>query len=206
MRLLLVDDHPLITLGFGKLIDERPGWRLFNASNAAAGIEQFCEQVPDVTILGFNSADNAKFDLLQRILELGGDARLLVLGDVEDAALAARVLRAGAKGFAAKNDLPQALILAIETVQQGGTWLSASLIQDVAHLRSRGTQADCCLTPREEEILRRLAYGESMNELSWSLDVSYKTISKDCASLRERLGAKTLPEMVRIGLQRRLIS
>jgi two-component system, NarL family, invasion response regulator UvrY len=206
VRLLLIDDHPLVAYGMKVLLADRNGWELRHTMTVAGSEAMFDEFAPDVAIIDVNLPDGSGLELLANLKSKHEKAKFIILTLEDEPMTAARALNAGALAFVSKSDPPSAVLEAIETVQQGGIWLPHRLLQEVAHLRSRDPDAQLGLSNRELEILRSLAHGQSMSELAFQLDLSYKTISKDVANLRERLGAKSLPELVRIGMNRKLIA
>ncbi len=205
MKILHIDTHPLIVRGLSFLLAERLEFEHFHAADAASGTAIFKKEQPDLTLTEITLSDGDGLELITRLRASRPTARFIVLTFDDDPVSAAKALAAGAIGFVPKAEPLVAVLEAVDTVMRGKPWLPSRVIQDVARLRSSDRLSGFELTKRELAILNSLAYGESMNELAFKLGVSYKTIANDCASLRERFEAKSLPELVRIALQKRLI-
>lgn len=201
LKILLIDDHPLIAQAISSLLSGRAGIEFLHAATAADGEALFIGNAIDVALIDLNLPDANGLDLVKRFREGNPDARLIVLTFEEDAAMAAKAFNAGAMGFIGKSSSPELVIEAIDTVCDGRSWLAPQMMQEVALLRVSGFP----LSERERLILNRLAYGANLTQLAFELGVSYNTISKDCTNLRERLGAQSLPELVRIGMSKKLI-
>ncbi len=201
MQILLIDDHPLIAQAMTSLLSGRAGVEFLHAATASDGETLFMRNAIDLAVIDLNLPDASGLYLIQRFREAKPDARIIVLTFDEDAATAAKAFNAGAMGFVGKSSSPELFVEAMDAVCKGQSWLSPQLMQDVAILRVSGN----LLSERERLILNRLAYGASLNQLAFELGVSYNTISKDCTNLRERLGAQSLPELVRIGISKKLI-
>ena len=115
--------------------------------------------------------------------------------------VAARALKAGAKGYIAKNDDPALFADAIKTVANGGRYLHPEMAERIAFLRADPSpDAVSNLSPRELEILRLLGAGRSMAEIASLLNVSYKTTANNCTQLKQKLGAHTTLELLRIAI------
>jgi len=206
LRILLVDKHPLIASSIAALISVREGWHFKSVFSAKVGIAELEEFAPDIAIIEIHLSDDPGLELLKQASTWPHRTRCMVLTSSNDPVVAAIALDLGAKAFVSKSDDPQRLLEAIDTIAEGGTWLPQDLVQDVARLRMNTDGKTCRLNKREFKILRSLAHGETMGEMAYRLGVSYRTVSNDCATLRDKLGAKSLPELVRIAMQRKILS
>jgi two-component system, NarL family, invasion response regulator UvrY len=205
LRILLVDKHPLIANGFAALISPYEGWELKSASTVEAGAELLRSFAPDIAVLDFDLGGGSGLELLQLATSWPSQTRCIIFTSGNDPVIAGIALEAGAKAFVSKSDDPERLIEAIEVISEGGTWLPPCLVQDVARLRTSIDGRNRGLSDREFEVLRSLAHGETMGEMAFRLGVSYRTVSNDCAILREKLDAKSLPELIRIAMSRKIL-
>ena len=120
------------------------------------------------------------------------------------ATVAARAIEAGAKGYIAKNDDPTLFADAVKTVANGGRYLHPDMARRIAFLRADPSpDALSNLSARELEILRLLAAGRTMAQIADLLDVSYKTIANNCTQLKQKLGARSAMDLMRIAIDPR---
>lgn len=201
LQVLLIDDHPLIAQAISSLLSGRAGIELLYAATAADGEALFFGNAIDVAVIDLNLPDATGLELVQRFRAAKPEARLIVLTFDEDVVTAAKAFNGGATGFIGKSSSPDLFVEAFDAVCEGRSWLAPEMMHDVALMRVSGFP----LSERERLILNRLAYGASLNQLAFELGVSYNTVSKLCTNLRETLGAQSLPELVRIGISKKLI-
>ncbi|HEY1888038.1 MAG TPA: response regulator transcription factor, partial [Roseiarcus sp.] len=176
MRVLIVDDHPIIVSGCRSLLEGEPDIEIIEAQDGAAGFGAFFSERPDVGVIDINLPGYSGLELLRRILEREPEARLVIFSMNDDPTVAARAIEAGAKGYIAKNDDPTLFADAIKTVANGGRYLHPEMARRIAFLRADpGPDALSNLSPRELEILRLLAAGRTMAQIADLLNVSYKT-------------------------------
>ena len=133
------------------------------------------------------------------------DARIIIFSMNDDPVFAARAIEAGAKGYIAKNDDPLLLPEAVRRVAQGGGYLHPDMAREVAFLRARSNASRISdLSARELEILRLLAQGKTMAEIADVLRVSYKTVANNCTQLRQKVGARSAMDLMRIAIDSKL--
>ncbi len=204
LRVLIVDDHPIIASGCRALLDG-PSVEVYEASDARAGYAAYLARKPDVAIIDINLPGFSGLELLRRILLREPDARLVIFSMNDDPVIAARAIEAGAKGYIAKNDDPTLFAEAVKTVAGGGTYLHPAMARQIAFLRA-GSNATMIsdLSARELEILRLIAAGRTMAQIADALNVSYKTIANNCTQLKHKLGARTAMDLMRIALDAKL--
>ena len=205
LRVLIVDDHPIIASGCRALLETGPGGEVFEACDGHAGLAAFLARKPDVAIIDINLPDFSGLELLHRILERDPGARLIIFSMNDDPVIAARAIESGAKGYIAKNDDPTLFADAVRTVADGGVYLHPAMARQIAFLRAGSNAAMVSsLGARELEILRLIAGGRTMAEIAGALNVSYKTIANNCTQLKHKLGARTTMDLMRIALDAKL--
>ncbi len=207
MKVLIVDDHPIVVSGCRALLSA-DGIDMVAAGDAAEAGRLYAETAPDVAVIDINLPDESGFDLTRRLVAADPNARILVFSMNDDPIYAARALDCGALGYVSKNDDPEHFRRAIDEVAVGGSYLPPGMADKVAALRAAGAASPSPsegLTVREVEILRLLAKGRSMSEIAGLVAVSYKTVAGQCASMRVKLGARTQMELVRIAVEQRLV-
>jgi DNA-binding NarL/FixJ family response regulator len=205
LKVLIVDDHPIVVSGLVALLSDEEGVEVLSSGTAEQGRRLFADSKPDVTVIDINLPDVSGFDLTRQILALNARARVLIFTMNDDPMLAVQALDCGARGFVSKNDDPSLFRDAIAEVGKGNIWLPADIAQEVALLRAGLPDGGARLSERELDILRLLSRGKSMSEIASLIDVSYKTVASDCATIRAKLNARTPVEMVRIAVETKLI-
>ncbi|MCW2317191.1 DNA-binding NarL/FixJ family response regulator [Rhodoblastus acidophilus] len=199
MRVLIVDDHPVVVSGCKALLAAEPGAEIFAAGDAETGFAAFCAHQPDVCVLDINLPGLSGFDLAQRILKHDPEAKLVVFSMNDDPAFAARAIQAGARGYIAKNDDPLLFLPALKRVCAGETWLPAELARKMAFARAQSPLSS--LSAREVEILRLLAAGDDIGGIADKLGVSAKTIANNCTALKAKLGARSSMDLMRAAIE-----
>jgi two-component system, NarL family, invasion response regulator UvrY len=205
LRVLVVDDHPIVISGCRALLEADPRVEVFEAQDGASGFAAFFDRGPDVAVIDINLPGHSGLELLRRILERAPEARLIVFSMNDDPVVAARAIEAGAKGYIAKNDDPALFAEAVRAVADGGLYLHPEMARQIAFLRA-GANANAIsgLSPRELEILRLLAAGRTMTQIADLLNVSYKTVANNCTQLKQKLGARSAMDLMRIALGARI--
>jgi DNA-binding NarL/FixJ family response regulator len=205
LRVLIVDDHPIIASGCRALLETGPSVEVYEASDASAGFVSFFARRPDVAIIDINLPGYSGLELLRRILQREPEARLIIFSMNDDPVIAARAIETGAKGYIAKNDDPALFADAVRTVANGGTYLHPAMARQIAFLRAGANPTMVSsLSARELEILRLIAAGRTMAQIADALSVSYKTIANNCTQMKHKLGARTAMDLMRIALDAKL--
>jgi DNA-binding NarL/FixJ family response regulator len=201
MRVLIVDDHPIVTSGLRALLAGDPEIVILEASDAESGERTFVTEQPDVCVLDINLPSVSGFELARRILGHAGSARIIMFSMNDDPIFAVRAIEAGAKGYVSKSGDPWDLVEAIREVGKGGTYLPSTIARNIAFAGPSFAQSPLAkLTSREIEILHLLSKGKSLSEIAWQVHVSYKTIANTSSMMRQKLGVRTSAELVRLAI------
>jgi two-component system invasion response regulator UvrY len=201
MRVLIVDDHPIVTSGFRALLAGDAEIVILEASDAESGERTFVAEQPDVCVLDINLPGVSGFELARRILTHAASARIIMFSMNDDPIFAVRAIEAGAKGYVSKSGDPWDLVEAIREVGKGGTYLPSTIARNIAFAGPSFAQSPLAkLTSREIEILRLLSKGKSLSEIAWQVHVSYKTIANTSSIMRQKLGVRTSAELVRLAI------
>jgi DNA-binding NarL/FixJ family response regulator len=202
MRVLIVDDHPIVASGCRALFAGDPEMVILEASDAESGEQAFVTEQPDVSVLDINLPTVSGFELARRILTRLASARIIMFSMNDDPIFAARAIEIGAKGYVSKSGDPCDLVEAIREVGNGGTYLPPAIAQSIAFAGPSLTQNPLSkLTSREIEILRLLSAGKSLSEIAWLVHSSYKTIANTSSIMRQKLGVRTSAELVRLAIE-----
>jgi DNA-binding NarL/FixJ family response regulator len=206
MRVLIVDDHPIVASGCRALFAGDADIVILEASDAEAGEHVFAEEQPDVSVLDINLPTVSGFELARRMLARDAASRIIMFSMNDDSIFAARAIEIGAKGYVSKAGDPCDLVEAIREVGNGGVYLPAAIARSVAFAGPAAAQNPLSkLTSREIEILRLLSTGKSLTEIAWLVHSSYKTIANTSSIIRQKLGLRSSSELVRFAIESRLV-
>src|SRR5216684_643602 len=202
MRVLIVDDHPIVASGCRALLAGEPEIVILEASDAESGERVFVTEHPDICVLDINLPTVSGFELARRILARDASARLIMFSMNDDPIFAARAIEIGAKGYVSKTGDPQDLVEAIREVGSGGVYLPPAIARSIAFAGPAFAQSPLAkLTSREMEILRLLSAGKSLAEIAWLVHSSYKTVANTSSIMRQKLGVRTSAELVRLAIE-----
>jgi two-component system, NarL family, invasion response regulator UvrY len=203
MRVLIVDDHPIVASGCRALLAGEGEILLLEASDAESGERAFANEHPDISVIDINLPTVSGFELARRILSRDAEARIIMFSMNDDPIFAARAIEIGAKGYVSKSGDPHDLVEAIRQVGKGGTYLPTAIARSIAFAGPGFAQSPLSkLTPREMEILRLLGAGKSLSEIAWLVHASYKTVANTSSIMRQKLGVRTSAELVRLAIER----
>ncbi|MGC2774889.1 MAG: response regulator transcription factor [Bradyrhizobium sp.] len=203
-RVLLVDDHPVVITACRWLLNEVGIASLTEAHDAESGYEAFVRDRPDAAVIDLRLQGNelGGIGLIERMRSHDPRARILVFSMLTDPRIVRSAIDAGASGYLLKDAPPHELPKALEQVRAGGTYLDPQLATRIALLRkeSDGT-SPTSLTPRERQALALLAEAKSYQAIADHLGISYKTVINLTYRLRQKLGARSLPDLVRLAVE-----
>ena len=201
IRILSVDDHPLLREGIAMLIENQPDMDLVaQAATGREAIQQFREHRPDVTLMDLRLPDMSGIDALIAIRTESPDACVVMLtmfeGDVE----IQRALEAGARGYLLKTTPAKELVEVIRQTHAGKKRIPAEV---AAHLAEH--IGDDPLTAREVEVLKHLAEGNRNKDIGERLFISEETVKVHIKHIMEKLGANDRTQAVSIAVRRGII-
>ncbi len=201
IRILLVDDHPLLRQGIASILADQEDMRLVaQASNGREAIHQFRAHVPDVTLMDLQMPEMNGIDAITAIRGEFPDARFIVLttytGDVQ----VLRALKAGARAYLLKNLLHKDLLEAIRAVHAGKKALSPDASYELAEHAT-----DDPLTPGEVQVLRLIAGGNANKQIAAQLSITEETVKGRVKNILSKLGANDRTHAAMIGLKRGII-
>lgn len=206
MRVLIVDDHPIVASGCRALLAGDGEIDILEAADADSGEAVFAAEQPDICVLDINLPGVSGFELARRILTRDAAARLIMFSMNDDPIFAARAIDTGAKGYVSKSGDPGDLIEAIREVGKGGVYLPPAIARSIAFAGPRIAESQLGkLTAREIEILRLLGAGKSLTEIAFLVNASYKTIANTSSLMRQKLGVRSSSELVRLAIENKLV-
>ena len=201
IRVLAVDDHPLLREGIAALIATEEDIELIGeASNGREALDLFRKFHPDITLMDLQMPEMNGIDAIGAIRGEFPDARIIVLttqpGDVQ----VSRALKAGARAYLLKGMLRKELLDTIRAVHAGQRRLSPEIAAEIAEHATDGA-----LTPREIEVLRLVAAGNANKEIGARLSLTEVTVKSHVKNVLAKLGANDRTHAVTIALKRGII-
>src|SRR5678816_1573690 len=201
IRILAVDDHPVLREGIAALIaDETDMTLVAQAANGREAIQQFRTHRPDVTLMDLQMPEMNGIDALIAIRTEFHDAKIIVLTTYEGDAHILRALKAGAQGYLLKNTLHAELLQTIRSVHAGKRGLSPEVSFQIAQHVS-----DQSLTPAELAVLRLIAAGNANKQIGDQLGITEDTVKGRVKSILAKLDANDRTHAAIIGLKRGII-
>jgi DNA-binding NarL/FixJ family response regulator len=207
IRVLLVDDHPVVRAGYGRLLEQAGDISVVaEAGDGDAGYAAFVTLAPDVVVTDLSMAGGGGLDLIRRVLLRDPDARILVFSMHEGALLVRRAMATGARGFVTKASAPECLVTAIYALHRGQRYLGPDLAASLLHADA-APEAErlAALSGREFDVFRLLAAGRTAAECARELNLSPKTIANHQTAIKEKLGVSTLAALAHLALRHRVI-
>jgi DNA-binding NarL/FixJ family response regulator len=198
---LSVDDHPLMREGIAALIDNQDDMRLVaGAATGREAILRFREHRPDVTLMDLRLPDMSGIEAMRAIRDEFPEARIVMLTTFEGDVEIQRALEAGARGYLLKSMPPKELLEGIRHVHAGRKRIPPEVAAQLAEHFSEDP-----LTPREVEVLRRVAAGDRNKDIAERLSISEETVKVHVKHIMEKLAASDRTQAVSIALRRGVI-
>jgi DNA-binding NarL/FixJ family response regulator len=201
MKVLLIEDHAIVRAGCARVLGTRPDLQVVEARTGAEGVAA-AKDGADLVILDLNLPDMRGLEVLQAIRAEHPGLKVIIFSMYEDPALVSRALEAGALGFVSKNDDPDLLLEAIDSVVAGRRYLGHSVAQKMA-LASLTADPLAGLSERERTLVDLLGSARTLAEISNELDVSYRTAAALAARTRVKLGLRTNSALIKFAVERR---
>ena len=196
MKILIVDDHPIVRAGLRRLLAAEPATKVEEVASGKAALSGFREGRPDLVILDLNLPDIGGLEIIARLKIIDPAARILVLSMHDDQIHVTRALRAG------KTVPPEELLEAIRRVAGGRTYVEHEIAEELV-LSSIRTPPHPLedLSSRDLEILRLLTQGRNLVQIADALGIGYKTAANNCSQIKVKLRAASTADLIRIALQ-----
>jgi two-component system, NarL family, invasion response regulator UvrY len=207
MKILIVDDHPIVRAGLRRLLAGETDTEITEAATGKEALTLARANHPDLVILDLNLPGMGGLDLIARFVRDKPPPRILVLSMHDDPVFAMRALEAGADGYVSKNAPPAQILEAMARLAGGQSYVGPELAQQLAMWNARAhTHPLKDLSRRDLQILRLLGSGQSMQQIADALGIGYKTVANNCGQIKARLGVKRTAELIRFAVLTRGLS
>lgn len=208
IRVLVVDDHPIVREGVQQVIEEEPDFTVCaHASSCAEALEAAMKHLPDIGIIDLSLGSDDGVELIEGIRRSKLLIRTIVLSAHDDWTFWDRAFRAGACGYIVKDEAPEMIIPAIRDVLAGRRFVCPSLADQV-HIRygdaALGSDGPCpteLLTPREWEVLERLARGLTSTKIAEDLGVRRRAINEHYVRMEQKLKLGSSTELAQFAVR-----
>jgi len=207
MRVMLVDDHAVVRMGFRLLLQAETDIEVVAEADSGEAACQLLEPAaPEVVVMDLAMAGMGGIEAIKRLLAHRPQLRILALSAHEDTSHPRRALQAGAAGYLCKRSAPEALIDALRAVARGQRYIDAAIAQRMAVQDLNGEGGPLAqLSAREFEVFKQLAQGLSVVRISQALNLSSSTVGTHLYNLKQKLGLHNQAEMTLLALRHGLI-
>lgn len=206
LRVFLADDHAVLREGLKMLVDAQADMECVGeAADGRAAVRAVTELMPDVAVLDVSMPELNGLQAAERIKSCCPGVRVLTLTRHTDDGYLQQLLKAGADGYVLKQSASQVLLAAIRAVAAGQTFLDPAITGKVvgsyvAKAAGKGGAPQTEPSPREQEVLRLIAWGHSNKEIAARLDLSVKTVEVHKANAMRKLGMTSRIDIVRYAI------
>lgn len=209
IKILIVDDHPIVRKGLKQLLEEAKD--IFVADEAVCGrevLEKVKKNDYDVILLDISLPDISGLEILKELKLEKPEVNILILSMHSEEQYAVRTLRSGASGYLTKEKLPEELIMAIRRVAGGKKYISPSIAELLAFNLEEGTKkaAHEVLSDREFRVMCMIAAGKTLKDIGEDLSLSIKTISTYRSRILTKMNMKNNSEIIRYAIENKLVS
>ena len=205
MKILLVDDHPIVRAGCRRMLEQAFAAEIIEASSCREACGLANSAAPDLVVLDLSLPGAGGLQVLDLLQIQNRALRVLVFSMHPNPIFAARAIQSGARGYVVKSAPPEELLAAVREILAGGTYISHDLAKEVA-LVSLSDDADPLrsLSSRELEILSLLGRGHDLTGVADALGLSYKTVANNITQIKTKLSVRHTGELVRMAIERGL--
>jgi two-component system NarL family response regulator len=202
IRVMVVDDHPLLRAGLAEAIASQPDMQISGeASNGREAVQRFLDLRPDITVMDIAMPEMCGVTAMQEIRRHVPDARFVMLTTFKGDAQILRAVQAGAMGFLLKSTLRKDLLDTIRDVNKGIRRIPSEIMMELAQYMGQNA-----LSGRETEVLQHAASGNSNKRIAVKMEISEETVKAHMKSILSKLMANDRTHAVTIALRRGIIN
>lgn len=201
IRVISADDHALFRQGLAALLKMAQGIALLaQAANGREAWDLIEKQQPDVAILDISMPGLTGIEIARKTNAAGFATQVILLTAHEDPFVAIEAQQAGAAGYLLKDNSFEELIIAVQTVAAGGTFMTPIIRAKLRELQRQG-KTTTALSPREREVMRLIALGKTAKEIGRLMEISPRTVDTYRDRLMDKLQVHTVAEVVRYAVR-----
>lgn len=206
IRILLADDHPLVSEGTGRILEQHPGLKIVGqADNGEKALELAKLLQPDVAILDIRMPQMSGVDVVRKIKDYSPGTKTLILTAYDNDEYVLAVMEAGATGYLLKTCKPDDLIKAVKSVNEGTVVLDPKVLNKVANLwKGNREKSNYSLSSRELEVLQLASHGLRNKGIAENLCISIRTVEGHFASIFAKLGVESRVEAILFAVSKNL--
>jgi len=211
LRILLADDHGLVRRGARTILQAQQDWKVVGeAANGREALEKAVKLKPDVLVADISMPELDGIEVTRQIRESLPEIKVLVLTMHESEHMVRRALQSGANGYLLKSDIVEYLPKAVKAIAENKRFLTPKICEIVLQsFLNAGNKPEeektGRLTPRELEIIRLLAQGQSNKELSAQLGITVRTVETHRSKIMLKLGLHSLAELIHYAMRNEII-
>lgn len=203
IKVLLVDDHPVVRDGYRRLLEQMPNIKIVaEADNGEAGYDCYRKLSPDVVVLDINMPGIGGLEAIRRIKAYDEKSHILVFSMHSNEIMIQRALEAGALGYLTKQGGMGQMVQAVQQVARGRMFIDADHVTSMAQHKLSDKTVDPVrvLSPREFQLFKFLAEGNSVAEIANTLSISAKTVGVHHTNIMKKLGIHNASQLVRLAI------
>ncbi|MDA0238221.1 MAG: response regulator transcription factor [Proteobacteria bacterium] len=207
IRVMLVDDHAVVRMGFKLLLEGSQGISVVaEADSGEEAVRTFQVHKPDVLVMDISMPGIGGLEAIDRVLAKEAHQKILVLSGHEDVMHARRVLKAGAIGYLTKRSAADVLIDAVKTVFRGKTYLEPQIAQELAVQQVTGDKDPVdSLSEKEFKVFIALAKGQSVQHIAEIMSLSPRTVGTHLYNIKQKLSASNSAELAIVAMKSGLL-
>jgi DNA-binding NarL/FixJ family response regulator len=204
LKLLVVDDHPIVRAGVRTILERRSGWTVCaEADNGHDAVRLALELVPDIVIMDYSLPGMNGLEATRQMRRALAKTEILIYSMHDDGSLIRDVLKAGARGYVLKSDDESEIIVGVEALIRGKSYFPRHVAEQI--LNDPGDDAVASLTPRERAVVQCVAQGQSNKDIAVRLGVSTKTVDSHRTAAMRKLKLRKAVELARYAIRTKLI-
>jgi DNA-binding NarL/FixJ family response regulator len=204
-RVLVIDDHAIVRTGVRRLLASSPDIECLEAATGEEALALLSREPIRLAILDLNLPGLGGVELIRALLRTNPRLRVLVFSTHAEPIYVAKSLEAGALGYVSKNAAPEELARAVQALRRGRSYIEADIARDLESGDAPGETYLRPLSSREMEVMRLLARGRSLTQISATLGVAYKTVANTCTHIKDKLGVTHTADLIRISVDQGIV-
>lgn len=196
IRVLIVDDHPVVCSGIRNILEPTIGIAVIGEAHTGAEALQIIEEFqPDVVLLDMKLPDISGVEVIQKIYKSGSTSRVLGLSSYDDREFISQLLNYGASGYLLKEEVPELIVEAVRGVAQGQPgWVSRKVAAMLSEILAKENEYGTKLTSRELEILNLVVQGMTNDQIGVALGISAKTVGNHLHTIFRKMDVESRVE------------